>query len=58
MGGHSHISIKNKFDWSVIQNNNDFGFLNLKILKDKAIVGEFVANSGKIVDIFEIRKNI
>jgi len=58
MGGHSHISIKNKFDWSVIQNNNDFGFLNLKILKDKAIVGEFVANNGKIVDTFEIRKNM
>ena len=58
MGGHSHISIKNKFDWSVIQNNNDFGFLNLKILEDKAIVGEFIANSGKIVDTFEIKKNV
>ena len=56
-GGHSHIDIRNKFDWSVIQNNNDFGFLNLKILEDKAIVGEFIANSGKIVDIFEIRKS-
>ena len=56
-GGHSHANIKNKFDWSVIQNNNDFGFLNLKILEDKAIVGEFIANSGKIVDIFEIRKS-
>jgi len=44
-GGHSHANIKNKFDWSVIQNNNDFGFLNLKILEDKAIVGEFIANS-------------
>jgi hypothetical protein len=57
-GGHSHIDIKNKFDWSVIQNNNDFGFLNLKILEDKAIVGEFIANSGKIVDTFEIRKGV
>ena len=57
-GGHSHANIKNKFDWSVIQNNNDFGFLNLKILEDKAIVGEFIANSGRIVDTFEIRKGI
>ena len=57
-GGHSHANIKNKFDWSVIQNNNDFGFLNLKILGDKAIVGEFIANSGKIVDTFEIRKGV
>ena len=57
-GGHSHANIKNKFDWSVIQNNNDFGFLNLKILEDRAIVGEFIANSGKIVDTFEIKKNV
>ena len=57
-GGHSHANIENKFDWSVIQNNNDFGFLILKILEDKAIVGEFIANSGKIVDTFEIRKGV
>ena len=57
-GGHSHTDIKNKFGWSVIQNNNDFGFLNLKVLNDRAIVGEFIANSGKIVDTFEIKKNM
>ena len=57
-GGHSHTDIKNKFGWSVIQNNNDFGFLNLKVLNDRTIVGEFIANSGKIVDIFEIKKNV
>jgi predicted phosphodiesterase len=57
-GGHSHANIKNKFDWSVIQNNNDFGFLNLKILNDRTIVGEFIANSGKIVDTFEIKKSV
>ena len=57
-GGHSHIDIKNKFGWSVIQNNNDFGFLNLKVLNDRTIVGEFIANSGKIVDMFEIRKGV
>ena len=57
-GGHSHIDLRNKFDWSVIQNNNDFGFLNLKVLNDRAIVGEFIANSGKIVDTFEIKKNM
>ena len=57
-GGHSHTDIKNKFGWSVIQNNNDFGFLNLKVLSDRTIVGEFIANSGKIVDSFEIKKNV
>ena len=57
-GGHSHIDLRNKFDWSVIQNNNDFGFLNLKVLNDRALVGEFIANSGKIVDTFEIKKNM
>ena len=57
-GGHSHTDIKNKFGWSVIQNNNDFGFLNLKVLNDRTIVGEFITNSGKIVDTFEIKKNM
>ena len=57
-GGHSHMDIKNKFGWFVLQNNNDFGFLNLKVLNDRTIVGEFIANSGKIVDTFEIKKNV
>ena len=57
-GGHSHMDIKNKFGWFAIQNNNDFGFLNLKVLNDRIIVGEFIANSGKIVDTFEIKKNV
>ena len=48
---------KNKSDLFVIQNENDFGFFNLKI-KDKVIVGEFIANNGKIVDAFEIRKSM
>ena len=55
-GGHSHIDIKNKSDLFVISNENDFGFFNLKI-KDKVIVGEFIANSGKIIDTFEVRKS-
>ena len=57
-GGHSHNKFKQKQSWSVVQNHNDFGFLNLKILEDRAIVGEFIANSGKIVDTFEIKKNV
>ena len=56
-GGHSHIDIKNKSDLFVIQNENDFGFLNLKILEDKTIVGEFIANNGKIIDTFEVTKS-
>jgi oligoribonuclease NrnB/cAMP/cGMP phosphodiesterase (DHH superfamily) len=55
-GGHSHIDIKNKSDLFVIQNENDFGFFNLKI-KDKVIVGEFIANNGKIIDTFEVIKS-
>ena len=57
-GGHSHHQFKQKQSWSVVQNHNDFGFLNLKILEDRTIVGEFIANSGKIVDTFEIKKNV
>ena len=57
-GGHSHHQFKQKQSWSVVQNHNDFGFLNLKILEDRTIVGEFIANSGKIVDTFEIKKKV
>ena len=57
-GGHSHNKFKQKQSWSVVQNHNDFGFLNLKILENRAIIGEFIANSGKIVDTFEIKKNV
>ena len=57
-GGHSHHQFKQKQSWSVVQNHNDFGFLNLKILEDRTIIGEFIANSGKIVDTFEIKKNV
>ena len=57
-GGHSHANIKNKFDWSVIQNNNDFGFLNIKLLNDgKTLYGEFVSNTGKVMDAFQINLN-
>ena len=57
-GGHSHHQFKQKQSWSVVQNHNDFGFLNLKILEDRTIIGEFIANGGKIVDTFEIKKNV
>ena len=57
-GGHSHNKFQQKQSWSVVQNHNDFGFLNLKVLNDRTIVGEFIANSGKIVDTFEIKKNV
>ena len=56
-GGHSHHQFKQKQSWSVVQNHNDFGFLNLKILEDKTIVGEFIANNGKIIDTFEVTKS-
>ena len=48
--------------WKLIFTDNiELAFIGqtkLKILEDKAIVGEFIANSGKIVDTFEIRKGV
>ena len=54
-GGHSHSQFKQKQSWSVIQNHNDYGFLNIKLLNDgKTLYGEFVSNTGKIMDAFQI----
>jgi hypothetical protein len=39
-----------------LESENDFRFFNLKI-EGKAIVGEFIANNGKIVDTFEVTKS-
>ena len=55
-GGHSHIHLKDKFEWSIVQNNNDYGFLDLKILNDNRLIGLFITNDGKIFDTFSISK--
>ena len=50
-GGHSHSPFTEKESWSVIQNDNDYGFLNMKLLNDGNILYlEFVSNNGKIMD--------
>ena len=55
-GGHSHTHLKDKFEWSIVQNNNDYGFLNLKILNGERMIGEFITNNGEIFDAFTINK--
>lgn len=56
-GGHSHSPFIEQKEWSVIQNDNDFGFLNIELFKEnKILIGEFISNSGKIVDSFQITK--
>lgn len=55
-GGHSHSDLKDKFEWSIVQNNNDYGFLNLKILNGERMIGEFITNNGEIFDAFTINK--
>ena len=57
-GGHSHSPFKQKQSWSVIQNHNDFGFMNIKVLNDgKTLYGEFASNTGKVMDAFQINLN-
>ena len=55
MGGYSHHSFYKKSEWSIIQNDEDFGFLNLNlVLNGKKIRGEFITNDGRILDMFEL----
>ena len=54
-GGFSHEPFLNKSDWSLFQNNLDFGFLNLQLMLDgKKIKGDFISNGGKTLDSFEL----
>jgi len=57
-GGHSHSPFIEKESWSVIQNDNDYGFLDMKLLNDgKTLYIEFVNNNGKIMDTVKIYFN-
>ena len=57
-GGHSHSQFKQKQPWSVIQNHNDYGFLNIKLVNDgKTLYGEFISNNGKVMDAFQIKSD-
>ena len=57
-GGHSHAKSEQKHPWSVIQNHNDYGFMNIKVVNDgKTLYGEFTSNTGKVMDTFQINLN-
>ena len=57
-GGHSHSKFKEKQSWSIIQNHNDYGFINIRVVNDgKTLYGEFVNNAGKVMDTFQINLN-
>jgi len=55
MGGRNHHTFSQKSEWSIIQNNEDFGILNLNlVLNGTKIRGEFITNDGRILDTFEL----
>ena len=57
-GGHSHSIFNNKESWSIIQNDNDYGFLNLVVPDNQDILyGEFISNAWGVVDSFKIKNN-
>jgi len=52
--GHSVYGFRN-YEWTIIQNNEDFGFLDIKITAyGKQILAKFKTNSGEIRDFFQI----
>ena len=54
-GGFSHEPFLKKSEWSLFQNNLDFGFLHLQLILDgQKIKGDFISNGGKILDSFEL----
>jgi hypothetical protein len=56
-GGDELKDIVDKEDYYVIQNDKEYGFLNLKLeSNEKNIVGEFHSNEGKVIDSFELIK--
>ncbi|HJU58497.1 MAG TPA: metallophosphoesterase [Nitrososphaeraceae archaeon] len=56
-GGDELKDIVDKEDYYVIQDDEEYGFLNLKLESNgKTIVGEFHSNEGKVTDSFELIK--
>jgi len=59
-GGHSHDrllrhNLWHNYEWSIIQNEEDFGFLDIKLTANgKLIQAKFKTNSGEIRDFFQI----
>jgi len=55
MGGRNHHTFLKESEWSIIQNNEDFGVLNLHLVSNgEKIRGEFITNDGIILDTFEL----
>jgi predicted MPP superfamily phosphohydrolase len=56
-GGDELKDIVDKEDYYVIQNDEEYGFLNLKLENNgKTIIGEFHSNEGNVIDNFELKK--
>jgi hypothetical protein len=56
-GGDELKDIVDKEDYYAIQNDEEYGFLNLKLENNgKTIVGEFHSNEGNLIDNFELIK--
>lgn len=53
--GRSHYSFEGRIAGSIYQNDDDYGFTNLKI-GSTSITGQFIAHSGKVLDTFTITK--
>ena len=56
-GGDELKDIVDKEDYYVIQNDEEYGFLNLKLENNgKTIIGKFHSNEGNVIDNFELIK--
>ena len=54
-GGINHHPFRTTSDWSIIQNNVDYGFLNLQLIDNgQKIIGKFITNNGTIKDEFQL----
>src|SRR5918995_3620605 len=54
-GGDELKDIVDKEDYYVIQNDEEYGFLNLKLENNgKTIIGKFHSNEGNVIDNFEL----
>jgi hypothetical protein len=53
--GRSHYAFDGQIDESIYQNDTDYGFTKI-VISDKSLMGQFISQSGKILDTFSIVK--
>jgi hypothetical protein len=53
--GRSHYAFEGQIDESIYQNDTDYGFTKI-VISDKSLMGQFISQSGKILDTFNIVK--